>query len=213
MVSKVHQKMNRGDKSLNSNYKNFVKAKAIEAENKKRLLKINPRLDNKSGIYFLTRIDENGIQYFYIGQAVHIIQRMCSHLTGYQHIDLSIKKRGFFSADNPYGWMINFIHYPADKLDEMEQFWILEYTKKGYQCRYNKTSGSQGEGKEKINEFKPAKGYRDGIQQGKKLLARELSHIIETHLQVSLKPEKQSNKVSIRAFEKFQNLIDEKTYE
>lgn len=205
--------MNRGDKSLNSNYKNFVKAKAIEAENKKRLLKINPRLDNKSGIYFLTRIDENGIQYFYIGQAVHIIQRMCSHLTGYQHIDLSIKKRGFFSIDNPYGWMINFIHYPVDKLDEMEQFWILEYTKKGYQCRYNKTSGSQGEGKEKINEFKPAKGYRDGIQQGKKSLARELSHIIDTHLQVSLKPEKQSNKVSIRAFEKFQNLIDEKTYE
>ena len=96
--------MNRGDKFLNSNYKNFVKAKAIEAENKKRLLKINPRLDNKSGIYFLTRIDENGIQYFYIGQAVHIIQRMCSHLTGYQHIDLSIKKRGFFSIDNPYGW-------------------------------------------------------------------------------------------------------------
>lgn len=205
--------MNRGDKSLNSNYKNFVKAKAIEAENKKRLLKINPRLDNKSGIYFLTRIDENGIQYFYIGQAVHIIQRMCSHLTGYQHIDLSIKKRGFFSIDNPYGWMINFIHYPVDKLDEMEQFWILEYTKKGYQCRYNKTSGSQGEGKEKINEFKPAKGYRDGIQQGKKTLARELSHIIDTHLQVSLKPEKQNNKVSIRAFEKFQNLIDEKTYE
>ena len=205
--------MNRGDKSLNSNYKNFVKAKAIEAENKKRLLKINPRLDNKSGIYFLTRIDENGIQYFYIGQAVHIIQRMCSHLTGYQHIDLSIKKRGFFSKDNPYGWAISFLHYPADKLDEMEQFWILEYTKKGYQCRYNKTSGSQGEGKEKINEFKPAKGYRDGIQQGKKTLARELSHIIDTHLQVSLKPEKQGNKVSIRAFEKFQNLIDEKTYE
>lgn len=198
---------------MNSNYKNFVKAKAIEAENKKRLLKINPRLDNKSGIYFLTRIDENGIQYFYIGQAVHIIQRMCSHLTGYQHIDLSIKKRGFFSIDNPYGWMINFIHYPADKLDEMEQLWILEYTKRGYQCRYNKTSGSQGEGKEKINEFKPAKGYRDGIQQGKKTLARELSHIIDTHLQVSLKPEKQNNKVSIRAFEKFQNLIDEKTYE
>lgn len=60
--------------------------------NKKRLLKVNPDLDNKSGIYFLTRVDENGIPFFYIGQAVHIIQRMCSHLTGYQHIDLSIKK-------------------------------------------------------------------------------------------------------------------------
>ena len=135
-------------------------------------MKINPKLDNGSGIYFLTRVDENGIPFFYIGQAVHIIQRMCSHLTGYQHIDLSIKKRGFYSEDNPFGWKINFIHYPPEQLDKMEQFWILEYTKKGYQCRYNKTSGSQGEGKEKINEFKPAKGYRDGIRQGKITLAR-----------------------------------------
>ena len=129
------------------NYKKLRQAKAIEATNRKRLLKINPKLDDGSGIYFLTRTDENEIPYFYIGQAVHIIQRMCSHLTGYQHIDLSIKKRGFYSKENPYGWKINFIHYPVEQLDNMEQYWILEYTKKGYQCRYNKTSGSQGEGK------------------------------------------------------------------
>jgi len=193
-------------------YKKFRQAKAIEVSNKKRLLKVNPDLDNKSGIYFLTRVDENGIPFFYIGQAVHIIQRMCSHLTGYQHIDLSIKKRGFYSEDNPFGWKINFIHYPVEQLDKMEQFWILEYTKKGYQCRYNKTSGSQGEGKEKINEFKPAKGYRDGIKQGKTTLARELKHIIDTHLDVSIKPEKSNNKVSIKALEKFNNLLDEESY-
>lgn len=76
-------------------YKKLRQAKAIEATNRKRLLKINPKLDDGSGIYFLTRTDENEIPYFYIGQAVHIIQRMCSHLTGYQHIDLSIKKEGF----------------------------------------------------------------------------------------------------------------------
>ena len=146
-------------------YKKLRQAKAIETTNRKRLMKINPKLDDGSGIYFLTRTDENEISYFYIGQAVHIIQRMCSHLTGYQHIDLSIKKRGFYSEENPFGWKINFIHYPVEQLDKMEQYWILEYTKKGYQCRYNKTSGSQGEGKEKINEFRPAKGYRDGIQE------------------------------------------------
>lgn len=72
-------------------YKNIRKIKEIEKKNRERLLKINPNLDDNSGIYFLTRIDENGINYFYIGQAVHIMQRMCSHLTGYQHIDLSIK--------------------------------------------------------------------------------------------------------------------------
>lgn len=193
-------------------YKKLRQAKAIEATNRKRLLKINPKLDDGSGIYFLTRTDENEILYFYIGQAVHIIQRMCSHLTGYQHIDLSIKKRGFYSKENPYGWKINFIHYPVEQLDKMEQYWILEYTKKGYQCRYNKTSGSQGEGKEKINEFRPAKGYRDGIQQGKITLARELKHIIDTHLKVSIRPEKANNKVSIKALEKFNDLLNEENY-
>lgn len=193
-------------------YKKLRQAKAIEATNRKRLLKINPKLDDGSGIYFLTRTDENEIPYFYIGQAVHIIQRMCSHLTGYQHIDLSIKKRGFYSKENPYGWKINFIHYPVDQLDKMEQYWILEYTKKGYQCRYNKTSGSQGEGKEKINEFRPAKGYRDGIQQGKITLARELKHIIDIHLNVSIRPEKTNNKVSIKALEKFNDLLNEENY-
>lgn len=193
-------------------YKKLRQAKAIEATNRKRLMKINPKLDDGSGIYFLTRTDENEIPYFYIGQAVHIIQRMCSHLTGYQHIDLSIKKRGFYSKENPYGWKINFIHYPVEQLDNMEQYWILEYTKKGYQCRYNKTSGSQGEGKEKINEFRPAKGYRDGIQQGKITLARELKHIIDTHLNVSIRPEKANNKVSINALEKFNDLLNEENY-
>lgn len=193
-------------------YKKLRQAKAIEATNRKRLLKINPKLDDGSGIYFLTRTDENEIPYFYIGQAVHIIQRMCSHLTGYQHIDLSIKKRGFYSKENPYGWKINFIHYPVEQLDKMEQYWILEYTKKGYQCRYNKTSGSQREGKEKINEFRPAKGYRDGIQQGKITLARELKHIIDIHLNVSIRPEKANNKVSIKALEKFNDLLNEENY-
>ena len=136
-------------------YNNMQKVKAIQAKNKQRLLAVNKDLNDNSGIYFLTRVDENGIYYFYIGQAVHITQRLCSHLSGYQHIDLSLKKRGFFSLENQYGWKLGFINYPISKLDEMEQYWILEYTKKGYQCRYNKTSGSQGVGKEKINEFKP----------------------------------------------------------
>ena len=169
------------------NYQNIRQAKAIEKKNRERLLKINPQLPDTSGIYFLTRTDENGISYFYIGQAVNIIQRMCSHCVGYQHIDLSIKKRNFYSEDNPYGWKINFICYPKDKLDEMEQHWILEYTKKGYQCRYNKTSGSQGQGKEKINEFKPTKGYRDGIEQGMKNCSKEMAHLFDLHLDVTTK--------------------------
>ena len=191
------------------NYRNIAKAKAIEKANSKKLLEINSNLDNESGIYFLTRKDENGISYFYIGQAKHLLQRMCGHLVGYQHIDLSIKKRGFYSKDNQYGWKLNFIHYPVSELDKWEQYWILEYTKKGYQCRYNKTAGGQGEGKEKINEFKPVRGYRDGIQQGRKAMARELSSIAEKHLTIAIRPDKSNNKISQRRYEKFQELLKE----
>lgn len=189
------------------NYQNIARAKAIEQENRKRLLKLNPKLNDKSGIYFLTRTDENNISYFYIGQAVRITQRMCGHLVGYQHIDLSLKKRGFYSDDNPYGWKLNFINYPKSELDKMEQYWILEYTKKGYQCRYNKTAGGQGEGKEKINEFKPSRGYRDGLKQGEKNLARELSSIAEKHLKIEIREDKKNNKISQRQYEKFMDLL------
>ena len=195
-----------------SQYRNIAQAKAIEKSNKQRLLKINPKLDDESGIYFLTRTDEDNISYFYIGQAVHILTRLAQHLVGYQHIDLSIKKRGLYSADNPYGWKVNFMHYPKDNLDKWEQYWILEYTKRGYQCRYNKTGGGQGEGKEKINEFRPAKGYRDGIKQGKINLARELSSIAEKHLKIEIRDDKKNNKVSQKQFEKFKELMNEDSY-
>lgn len=188
---------------------NYKQLYAIKSKNKERILKVCPGMEHKSGIYFYTRTDENGISYFYIGQSVDCLERSISHLIGYQHIDLSIKKRGFYSENNPYGWKLNVMYYPKDKLDEMEQYWILEYTKRGYQCRYNKTAGGQGEGKEKINEFKPSKGYRDGVQQGKKVLARELSSIAEKHLIIRLKPEKEHNKVSQKQYEKFMDLLKE----
>jgi hypothetical protein len=191
---------------------NFRRIKALENEYRKKLLLANPRLTDASGIYFLTRQDENDISYFYIGQAKKILQRMIGHMMNYQHIDVSLRKRGFYSKDNPYGWKLDFIYYPIEQLDEMEQYWILEYTKKGYQCRYNKTAGGQGQGKVQINEFKASKGYYDGIKQGKRILARELSHIIEKHLEIGFKDGKEHNKISIGAREKFFTLIDENNY-
>lgn len=191
---------------------NLRKAKAIEKKNKAMLLKIRPDLKDKSGIYFLTRHDENGIPYFYIGQSVKVLSRLAQHLVNYQHIDLSIKKRGFYSEENPYGWKVGALYYPVEQLDEMEKHWIHQYTALGYQCRYNKTAGGQGKGKEKINEFRPSRGYRDGVLQGKKTLANELSHIIEKHLEIGLKEGKENNKVSQKALEKFNQLISEETY-
>ena len=187
-------------------YENLRKAKAIEQKNRKRLLEVNESLDDGSGIYFLTRTDENGIKYAYIGQAKHILTRLAQHLVGYQHIDLSMKSHGLYSVDNIYGWKIGFLHFPLEKLDEKEQYYIKQYAVNGYQLR-NKTGGGQGKGKEKIDEYRPTKGYYDGLKQGRKNLARELSGIIEKHLVISLKSEKQGNKVSQKQYDKFMDLL------
>ena len=185
---------------------NLRKAKAIEAKNKKRLLVLNPNLDEGSGIYFLVRKDENGIKYAYIGQAKHLLTRLAQHLSGYQHIDLSLKKHGLYSSENIYGWKIGFLHFQISELDFMEKKFIQMYSNNGYQLR-NKTAGGQGEGKTQIDDYRPAKGYRDGIAQGRKNLAKELTNIIDKHLCISLKEEKKNNKVSIKAFEKFNDLL------
>lgn len=189
-----------------ADWKNVAKAKAIEKNNRDRILAVNPHMDEKSGIYFLTRKDEDGFRYAYIGQAVNLLSRLAGHLKGYQHIDLSIKSHGLYSTDNIYGWKIGFMHYPAEELDKWEQYWIKKYADGGYQLR-NKTSGSQGEGKKQIADYKPPKGYRDGIQQGRINLARELANIADKHLVISLKPEKQNNSVSQKQFAKFMELL------
>jgi hypothetical protein len=189
-----------------TDWKNVAKAKAIEKKNRERILAVNPHVDEKSGIYFLTRTDEDGFRYAYIGQAVNLLSRLAGHLKGYQHIDLSIKSHGLYSTDNIYGWKIGFMHYPAEELDKWEQYWIKKYADGGYQLR-NKTSGSQGEGKKQIADYKPPKGYRDGIQQGRINLARELANIADKHLVISLKPEKQNNSISQKQFAKFMELL------
>ena len=186
---------------------NFRQIKAIEKKNKQRLLEVNPKLDDESGIYFLTREDEQGFRYAYVGQAVHILTRLSQHLVGYQHIDLSLKKHGLYSEDNPYGWKVNFRHYTTNLLDKMEQLWIKQYADKGYQLR-NKTSGSQGEGKSKIADYRPHKGYRDGLKQGRINLARELSSIAEKHLKIEIRDDKKNNKISQKQFEKFKELLN-----
>jgi hypothetical protein len=192
-------------------YSKFRQAIAIEKKNKEKFLNVNSELDDGSGIYILTKEDENGFRYAYIGQAIHILTRLAQHLVGYQHIDLSLKKHGLYSLENPYGWTVDSYSYPNDTLDSQEQYWIKKYADMGFQLR-NKTSGSQGEGKAQIDDYRPAKGYREGILQGKKSLARELSSIAEKHLEIRLKSEKQGNKVSEKQLSKFMYLIDAQIY-
>ena len=180
--------------------------KAIEQKNKSKLLDVNPSLDEGCGCYVLYRTDECGIKYTYIGQAKHILTRLAQHLVGYQYIDVSLKKHGLYKPSNIHGWKVGFVHCNEAELDDLEKKLIQSYAASGYQLR-NKTAGGQGEGKVQIDEYRPQKGYRDGILQGKKSLARELAHIIDKHLVIKLKEEKQHNKVSQKALEKFFSLL------
>lgn len=197
-----------------NNRQNMAKVKAIEQKNKQRLLAVNPKLNDRSGIYFLLRTDENGFKYAYIGQAKSVLQRLTSHMSGYQqHIDLSLRKHKLYSEDNPYGWRVEFLNFPESELDEKEKFYIKQYADAGYQLR-NVSVGGQGENRDsgQIGERKPSRGYRDGVLYGKKSLAKQLSEIIQKHLTVTIRPEKQGNKVSEKQLEKFNQLLDENNY-
>lgn len=167
---------------------NYRQIKAIEQQNKKRWLSVNETLNEGPGIYFLTRVDEDGFKYAYIGQAKHILTRLAQHLSGYQHIDLSLKKHGLYKTDNQYGWKVGFLTFPEDLLDVKEQKYIKDYALGGYQL-LNKTSGSQGEGKKQIAEYRPNKTYRDGLLQGYKNAQRDIKHLFDLHLDVKTKKE------------------------
>ena len=45
------------------------------------------------GIYLFERTDENGVTFFYCGQAKNIFQIFFSHWNGYQRIDFSMRNR------------------------------------------------------------------------------------------------------------------------
>lgn len=186
----------------------YRKVYAIKKQNEQRITKVNPNLKNESGIYFFTRQDENGVLHNYTGQSVTVRDRVVSHLSGYeQHIDRSLKAHGLYDEQkNPYGWKVNALYYPKDKLDEMERYWILEYMKKGYQSK-NKLNGGQGTGKFDIAERKPSKGYRDGLAQGEKNLAKKIKHLFDLHLDVKTKSDPPT-RYQRDALEKFKELIN-----
>lgn len=168
-------------------------------------------MNDRSGIYFLLREDENGFKFAYVGQAKSVLQRLASHLVGYeQHIDLSLRKHKLYSEDNPYGWRVEFLNFPESQLDEKEKYYIKLYADNGYQLR-NVSIGGQGGNRDSgsIGERKAPKGYLQGIQQGRKNLARELSNIAKKHLKIELREDKANNKVSQKQFEKFKELLKE----
>lgn len=164
-----------------------------------------PKMLNTSGIYIFHKIDENGFKGFYAGQAKHLIERTASHLREFDHIAFSLRKHGFKNAENPYGWELDFFYCKENDLDEREKETIAHWhIKLGY-APYNKTIGGQGVGKNAIGEYKPAKGYYEGLRQGEKNIHKFVAHLFEKNLDYTIKGK--TNKIKEKAYEKFKTFL------
>ena len=178
------------------NYKQlFARQKQCE-----KILKIAcPYIRHESGIYFLTR-EENGIKYGYIGKGIDVCRRMVSHLMGYsQRIDISLRKRGFYSSSNELGWKLKVLYFPESKLDEKEKHFIGKAIENGF-VLYNIESGGTKD-KTIIGERKATKNYSDGISQGKKSTIRAIRTFFDKYLDFAIKPP--TSKIKERKFNEF----------
>lgn len=197
--------------TMTDKQKNYIRAKAIETRNKERIREQAPNIEDRTGIYVLTR-EENGIRYGYVGKAQKqgIVSRLAQHLLGYpQWIDKSIKKHGLRSEDNPTGWCVSTYQYcDPSECDDAEREFIRTYANWGYQLRNIESGGTAG--KTDINERKPARGYRDGVKQGEKNVIKKIAHLFDLHLKAVYKAEKPS-KNAIKALDKFNSLLQGET--
>lgn len=184
---------------------NYKKIYAIKKENEKKILKACPNCPNTSGIYFFSR-KEGGFKFAYVGQAKHLLERIASHLFGHQRIDLSLRKHGLWSEDNPTGYKINYLEYPESLLDKMEKEYILRYANAGYQMR-NATVGGQGQGKSGLDNARPNRGYYDGLRQGYRNAQKEVSHLFNLHLDYATK-KNPPTKLQEKAVQKFKDFLE-----
>lgn len=183
----------------------YQKLYAIKHENQMRIMKACPNCPNTSGIYFLTRVEDD-IKYAYVGKAKHLLERLGDHLAGHQqHIDRSIKKHGLWSADNITGWKVNVLEFKEEELDERERYFIKMYAKAGFQLRNVESGGTTG--KTDIGERKPSRGYYDGLEQGKKNARKFVSYLFTKHLDYKPKSDKPS-KNQEKAMKKFKEYIE-----
>lgn len=184
---------------------NYRQLFAIQKKNEQRMLAVNPTLNHNPGIYFLTRIDEDGVRHGYVGLAHDVLCRLAQHLSTYQYIDNSIRKWGLYSEDNPYGYKVNFINCKVSELEEKERYYITLYARRGYQMKNRDTGG--GKGKSELGERKQPKTYTQGKVEGYRKASKEISNLFDKHLDWSKKSDK-PNKNQDKAAEKFEAFLD-----
>lgn len=183
---------------------NYKKLFSTQYEIKKQLKILCPELDDKPGIYFWYREDHEG-KHIYIGQTTtSLFDRSISHCMGYtQRLDISIKKRGFYSQENKLGWQLKIMHFPIEELNEKEKYYIDLYVKLGYDV-YNIESGSKV-GKCDIADRKESRGYHDGLKQGYTNAQKKVANWFEKSLDYSIKGNPNVNKQ--KAYDRFTDFL------
>ena len=188
------------------NYRQIMK---LKAEYKKRIEKLCPSVTNNAGIYVYWRIDENNFKHGYVGQALHLLDRLVNHMFGYKtHIDVSLKKHKLYDEEkNPYGYHIDILEECSEEdLDERERYWIKYYADNGYQLK-NKTLGGQDDKKAVLGEGKSTKGYREGVAQGRKNTQREIKELFDKYLTYDIKGK--PGKIKQRKYDEFTAFLNE----
>lgn len=127
---------------------NYKQLYAIKRDLEKKVQAHNSKITHDSGIYAFERT----VNYVYIGQSKDLLNRTVSHLQGYeQHIDLSLKKHGLYSNQNPAGWRVEVLEKCEEcDLDGAERRWIEYYNTNPVCELLNITDGGQGKGKADI---------------------------------------------------------------
>jgi len=157
---------------------------AIQKSNENKIIdlcmKCCVEVSHLSGIYIFVRQDDGGFKYAYVGQAKNLLQRMASHLSGYQHIDISIQKHKLFDPiKNPTGWAVQMVlECDISRLDELEQHYI-KLCAQTHQMR-NKTTGGQGIDKASIADL-TRKGYLQGKRDGNAKAIKQISTLINKY--------------------------------
>jgi hypothetical protein len=188
-----------------SNYRQIM---AIRKANEDKIRRLCSSATDNPGIYLFWRVDSNGFRFCYIGQARTLCKRMAEHLSGYQHIDLSIKKHKFYDKENnPWGYHVEVLEECAlEDLDERERYWIKYYADQGYQLR-NKTSGGQDCEKVALGDGKSNRGYREGIVQGRKNTQKEIAELFDKYLTYDIKGK--PGKIKKRKYDEFTEFLNE----
>lgn len=188
---------------------NYRKIMAMKAEYKRQIQKLCPSVTNNSGIYVYWRIDENNFKHAYVGQALHLLDRLISHMFGYKmYIDTSLRAHKLYDEEkNPYGYQIDILEECSEEeLNDRERYWIKYYADSGYQLK-NKTLGGQDDKKAALGEGKSTKGYREGLVQGRKNTQKEVKEFFDKYLTYDIKGK--PGKIKQRKYDEFTAFLNE----